>query len=126
MFYDCEALTFVVIPGDTEIIEVESFSGCSSLSYIEIPSAVKTICDKAFYGCSNLSKLYGLVGVTTFGSYVFQGCSNLTDFNFHAPSQLGKGILEGCVKLQNLYIDFTNLGGLNEPTDASPSNTSNF
>ena len=56
-FYNCDALTSIVIPDSVTSIGDEAFRDCSSLTSIEIPDSVTSIGSAAFSGCSSLESI---------------------------------------------------------------------
>ena len=54
-FYDCSALTTIVISDTTTSIGDSAFFRCSSLTLIVIPLSVTSIGSAAFSGCSSLT-----------------------------------------------------------------------
>lgn len=54
-FYDCDALTSVVIPNGVTHIEEHAFLGCTSLADITVPNSVIAIGQNAFLECDTLA-----------------------------------------------------------------------
>jgi len=79
-FYNCTALTSVIIPTNVTIINNHAFRGCSSLKKIVIPDGVTSIGTYAFYGCSGLKFIEIPGSVTSIGTYAFSSCANIKSF----------------------------------------------
>ncbi len=99
-FYDCAALTSIVIPEGATVVPANAFNGCTSLKSVSIPSTVTAINMYAFYGtgiteitipssvtaldvncfdcCSNLTSIVIPESITTIPKYAFSGCISLT------------------------------------------------
>lgn len=76
-FYNCTALTRVVIPDTVTSIGYMSFQGCEGLEAIDIPESVTFIDKNAFDGCTALKSITIPASVTEMGVYVFSNCNSL-------------------------------------------------
>ena len=76
-FYNCTALTSVIIPEGVTSIGDNAFYGCSVLTSITIGNDVTSIGGNAFYGCSALASVTIGNSVTSIGRYAFCGCFGL-------------------------------------------------
>ena len=47
-FYDCSALSEILLPNSIQTISSQAFYGCSSLKQLTLPSSVTSICEDAF------------------------------------------------------------------------------
>ncbi len=56
-FYNCSAITQIIIPDNLTSINKSAFSGCSSLTEIIIPGSVKKIIEDAFSNCTSLTQI---------------------------------------------------------------------
>ena len=110
-FYDCEALSLVLIPKSVKHIGDSAFLRCASLSNIEIPENVESIGagafgatalselvipnsvveikEGAFRACKDLKCLKIGSGVTTIRDYAFADCSNLYSISFKGAKEPG-------------------------------------
>ena len=102
-FYECSAITSMIIPNSVITIEelafsyctglekitmgnnlttigASAFDACSVLQSIKIPEGVTTIGPRAFYGCSSLVSITIPDSVTTIGELAFHRCFALTEF----------------------------------------------
>ena len=70
-FYNCTALTSIIIPDSVTTIEKSAFLYCSSLASITIPDSVTEIKDNAFSGCRSLASVPLPDSITAIGKYVF-------------------------------------------------------
>ena len=77
-FYECSALTSVVIPNSVTSIGIRAFGGCSNLVSVNIPNGVMDIKTDVFSGCSALASITIPNSVTSIGRGAFSGCSVLT------------------------------------------------
>jgi hypothetical protein len=77
-FYNCSGLTFVTLPAGLKEIGGYAFTGCSALLRVTIPSGVTRIGTHAFSGNSALLHIIIPDSVLSIGSYAFSNCSNLT------------------------------------------------
>lgn len=77
-FYNCENLTNINLPGCVPSIGDYTFHGCSDLSTISLPSSVISIGKEAFSDCSSLTTVALSDSVTNIGDFAFDGCPNLT------------------------------------------------
>ena len=73
-FYDCSALTSIVIPEGVTSIGEYAFSQCSALESIVIPEGLTEICNSAFSRCTALASLEIPASVTSIGDYAFYIC----------------------------------------------------
>ena len=76
-FYNCTALTSIIIPDSVTTIEKSAFLYCSSLASITIPDSVTEIKDSAFSGCRSLASVTLPDSITSIGKYVFYLCYDL-------------------------------------------------
>ena len=76
-FYNCTALTSIIIPDSVTTIEKSAFLYCSSLASITIPDSVTEIKDNAFSGCRSLARVTLPDSITSIGKYVFYLCYDL-------------------------------------------------
>ena len=84
MFYNCTALTSVVLPANLAEIGDYAFYYCSALESIDIPTSVTVIGDSAFGYCSALTSVELPAGLTTIRSGAFYSCGALASVNIPA------------------------------------------
>jgi len=77
-FDGCASLQDVYIPGceTGTTLNLKSFYNCTALSSVVLGENVKHINDDVFMNCTSLDYL-DLGGVTSIGKYAFQGCTSL-------------------------------------------------
>lgn len=76
-FYNCTALTSVIIPDTVTEICYMAFQGCISLEAIALPESITFIDRFAFDGCTALKTITIPASVTEMGVYVFSNCDSL-------------------------------------------------
>jgi hypothetical protein len=118
-FYDCTALTSVVIPEGVTEIGDGALANCENLTSVTLPSSVRVIGDRAFSRCYKLESLVIPEGVTeipqsmvqfctalsevvlpstvtTISTHAFQNCENLTAITLpHGLKSLDYGCFSG-------------------------------
>ena len=57
-FYNCDAMTGVVIPQGVRKIANAAFEGCCGLQTVTIPSGITNIGESVFLSCTNLTAIY--------------------------------------------------------------------
>ena len=108
MFYNCTALTSVVLPANLTEIGDSAFYYCSALESIDIPTSVTVIGDSAFSHCSALTNVELPAGLTAIRSSTFYLCEALASVNIPASvTSIGKTAFYGCEKITSVSI--TNL-----------------
>ena len=80
-FYNCQALTSIVLNDGLETIDGRAIGCCSSITSIIIPDTVTTIgtTETVFESCTSLKKIVFPSGAVSVGSYAFEKCTALTD-----------------------------------------------
>ena len=130
-FYNCAALTEVVIPDSVTSIGDSAFAGCSnlqrvtlsanmtrigslvfsdctSLASIEIPEGVLQIRSRAFSE-SGLSNIVLPESLTTIDSYAFEDCDSLIEIDIPASvNVLSMGAFQACDNLERIIIAESN------------------
>lgn len=89
IFFCCDELTRVRLPGDLVTLPAHIFHGCYSLEELELPDTLKHIESSAFWGCS--FKNFELPeGLEILGGSVFNHCEDLEWVVFpHSLKQVG-------------------------------------
>jgi len=120
-FKDCQNLGELDL-NNVETIGDYAFSGCTSLLSVYSTSnsfnketgkikfsKVKNIGDYAFYQNERIKEIE-LTEVINIGSYTFKDCTNLTKVDYFSDSQtIGEGAFYGCIKLDNVMINFKSI-----------------
>ena len=72
---------------------------------VHVPQGIQFIHEKAFVNCISLSNIYLPDSVLQIQDYAFKGCTGLMSINVPPKVHyLHKGMLENCIKLQELYV----------------------
>ena len=104
-FMNCDLITSITLPDNTNSIGGYAFYNCKKLSSlnssevgeINIPSYVTTVEKYAFYNCIEISHVSLSDKVTAINDYAFYGCSAIVKFN---SSTLGELIIPAsCEKI---------------------------
>ena len=77
-FWDCKAISSVIIPEGVLGIRAGAFQGCTALSSVKLPTSLTSIEKYAFYHCLSLKKVVIPEGVATLYEYAFSGCAKAT------------------------------------------------
>jgi hypothetical protein len=130
-FYDCSALTNLILGDGLPGIGAAAFAGCTSLGSVTIPSSVTNLGALAFAGCVSLTNVTFSEGTTTiqaaglgeftfnFGDAssetvfsdgaVFYNCTNLDSVNFpDTVTNLNNLVFEHCPGLTAMTVDPAN------------------
>ena len=127
-FYDCDALTSIVIPATVKSIGESAFRGCDNLASvtfaegcaiteiapytfwdcaaltgITVPATVTVIDDGAFWNCESLTSFFVPDAVEWIGDAAFADCIELVDFSVSealTDSNVGSEVLANCDKIQ--------------------------
>ena len=104
-FYNCSALTSIIIPNSVTSIGSSAFSGCSGLTSVTIPNSVTSIGSSVFSDCSGLTSVTIPSSVTSIGSSAFSGCSGLTSVTIpNSVTSIGGGAFHYCSGLTSITI----------------------
>ncbi|MCR5541487.1 MAG: leucine-rich repeat protein [Ruminococcus sp.] len=76
-FMECDSMTSVTIPDSVKTIGVCAFSGCASLKSVKLPKNLQTVAEAAFSDCTALKTLTIQNSSTTFKYEAFIGCTSL-------------------------------------------------
>lgn len=104
-FYECTALTKIIIPNSIRNIGVAAFMYCNNLIDINIPEGVKSIEASLFYGCTNLETIYIPDSIISIGEGAFGYCNNLV--NITLPDNIvsiGESAFRECTQLLTIEI----------------------
>lgn len=113
-FYQCSAITSVVLPKNVTIIAMSAFQGCSLLESAELPAALSTVGIYVFKQCTLLKKIVNLEN-TAIVSFADEFCSysGLTEITFPSGLQnTGFGVCKNCYSLVKaiLGLEITTVG----------------
>ena len=122
LFFNCKALSEVVMPAAEEAAKFTSFekafSGCTALTAVDLSGLVNVKSfNNAFYGCENLVRadLSGNTAATSAGSWTsaFEGCAVLTEAVLPACFVPTEKVFAGCTSLQS--VDWTSCAATEVP-----------
>ena len=82
-FFDCSNLTSVILPSDTEKLDIGefAFSGCIILEEFNCSGEIINIDKCAFHNCENLQKIALEGEIIDLGKRSFSDCKNLNEFS---------------------------------------------
>lgn len=104
-FFNCMALSSVVLPDNLTTIHDGCFSATSTLQSIILPSTLKKIGNKAFQN-SGIENIFIPKNVELIGDFAFANCNNLITADISAENPIiGKGIFFYCSKLSSLTFN---------------------
>lgn len=104
-------------------IGAEAFWDCTALTDIVIPNSVVSIGSGAFVGCTSLIDFSFPIGVTVIESGMFENCSSLTSITIsNRVTRVEGGAFSYCSKLSTVYYggskaDRANIEVVNSPND---------
>lgn len=104
-FYECEALTNVVIPDSVVKLGSYAFGRCYKLESIQLPKTITKIPSRCFFMCQNLQTIEFPETVSEIDYGAFEACSSLD--NIKLPSGLTKladRVFYGCVSLREIEV----------------------
>lgn len=104
-FYDCDAVTQIVIPASVTTIGEGAFNNCDALETVtfEDGSKLTTIDKNAFSDCSAITQIIIPANVTKIGESAFANNSALTSVTLGKSVQtIGNGAFGGCMELANV------------------------
>jgi len=105
VFYDCDALSQVVLPAGTSAIGASAFESCGALKRLVMPAQVTAIGDGAFYSCTALREIQLSETLASIGDNAFGRCSRLTALELPDFLQtIGSQAFERCTSLKSLEI----------------------
>jgi hypothetical protein len=104
-FYDCAAITSVVLNDELAEIGDYAFNNCNNLVSVQFgtSSSLSTLGSGAFQGCYALTEISIPAGVTEIADLTFSGCSGLTSVTMGSlPSVIGEKAFNGCSALTGI------------------------
>lgn len=131
LFYYCQSLSSVTLPGNMRDIPASFFSNCRVLKNIEIPSTVKSIGRYAFNGCRGLEDIALPENIRYIEDYTFSGCTSLKQIVLPTSlTSIGSSAFSGCTALTEVAFPesvtfiganaFSNCSGLTKVTSLIP------
>ena len=103
-FYNCSALTSVIIPDNVTSIGDDAFYNCGALPSVTIPDSVTSIGNLAFFKCVGLTSVAIPGSVTSIGAGTFLYCENLVSITIpDSVMSIGNKAFCYCDKLTNVY-----------------------
>lgn len=116
-FADCSNLTAVTFKEQAAskltTIDTSAFEGCSLMTLSKLPEGVTTINASAFKNCENIEFAELPEGLITIGKSAFENCVGIQISKMPAITTLDDKAFAGCVSIQNLELDTSNLVTIN-------------
>lgn len=116
-FADCSNLKTVTFKeqdaSKLTTIDTSAFEGCSLMTLSKLPEGVTTINASAFKNCKNVEFAELPEGLITIGKSAFENCVGVQISKMPAITTLDDKAFTGCVCIQNLKLDTSNLVTIN-------------
>lgn len=105
-FYDCTALTSVILPTGVTTIGSNVFRKCTALTKVVLYDSVETIGDYAFGYCQALPTITIPAKVASLGDYALYGCSGMSSIYCKptTPPDLGRSVFNGIASDAVIYV----------------------
>ncbi|MCR5461993.1 MAG: leucine-rich repeat domain-containing protein [bacterium] len=107
-FDGCSNLVINSLNDSITTIGDAAFKGCVNLELNALPAELKTLGAEAFSGCLLIKINKTNENLTSMGDKAFSGCQAITSFEFvndlGANEKLGKAVLEGCTKIDEVKV----------------------
>lgn len=94
-FWDCSALSDVMIPASVTTIGEYAFDWCENLTSITIPQGVTRIGEGTFWGCVSLTSVVIPQSVNFIDNYAFFYCDNVTNIYYGGSQEQWKSVSIG-------------------------------
>lgn len=94
-FWDCSALSDVMIPASVTTIGEYAFDWCENLTSITIPQGVTRIGEGTFWGCVSLTSVVIPQSVNFIDNYAFFYCDNVTYIYYGGSQEQWKSVSIG-------------------------------
>ena len=94
-------------------IDTSAFEGCSLMTLSKLPDGVTTINASAFKNCENVEFAKLPEGLITIGKSAFENCVRVQISKMPAITTLDDKAFAGCVCIQDLELDTSNLVTIN-------------
>ena len=111
-FYNCKALTSIILPSSLGAIGVSAFYNCDALTSVTIPNSVKSIGGSAFNGCDALKTINLGTGLTIINDGAFANCPAVA--RIYVPANvktIESDAFKNCTSLANLHLDYATFFG---------------
>lgn len=116
-FAGCSSLKTVTFKDEADskltTIDTSAFEDCSMMTLSELPESVTTINASAFKNCRIVNFMGLPKGLTTIGNSAFENCTVISIRELPAVTTLGTAAFKGCVNIQYLKLDTSNLAMIN-------------
>lgn len=116
-FAGCSNLETVIFKDEADsklsTIDTSAFEGCSLMTLSELPQSVTTINASAFKNCKFVRFTQLPEGLTTIGNSAFENCAGIQISKMPAITTLDDKAFAGCVSIQDLELDTSNLATIN-------------
>ena len=115
-FAGCSSLktvTFKEADSKLTTIDTSAFEGCSRMTLSKLPEGVTTINASAFKDCKKISLTDLPTGLITIGKSAFENCVGIQISKMPAITTLDDKAFAGCVCIQGLELDTSNLVTIN-------------
>jgi hypothetical protein len=108
-FYNCRALTKIILPDKLTAIEDYAFYYCSSIQTIMIPSTVQSVGQASFYGCTKMTDIYIPKSITVIPVGAFSQCIALSDVYYSGSESEWNAIEIDKTMEMNSYLTKANI-----------------
>ena len=105
VFYNCSALTDVILPAKVGSIGDSAFSGCTSLIGVTLPDGLESLGESVFYGCRSLTRIALPASLKSIGEGAFSRCAQLAAFESPLASSDGR-----CLVVDGALVAFAPAG----------------
>ena len=104
-FYDCDAITEIVLPDSITEIGAGAFRGCDKLVSVKLPAGLKAIDDYTFMDCKALTGVVLPEGLESIGAAAFWGCDAITEIAVPASlKDMGDAAFYFCKNLKKATV----------------------
>lgn len=109
MFYNCNVLENLMLPGNTSIIGDFAFADCDRLSVISIPNEVKSFGAQSFRNDISLLRIPMPQSLTSIGDMAFMGCNGISEITLPVNVKtIGDGIVKNCQNISQINVESGN------------------
>ncbi|MBO6051218.1 MAG: leucine-rich repeat protein [Bacteroidales bacterium] len=105
VFYNCSALTSLIIPNTVRSIGTGAFSMCMGLTSITLPDSLNSISANMFSNCSSIESILIPNTVTSIGACAFSQCSALTHITIpNSVTSIGAIAFSDCSSMASITL----------------------
>lgn len=105
VFYQCTALTEVVLPNSLTKMGTHVFYKCIALNSVVLGGNMKEISDYTFYGCEALANVTMSDSIERIGSYAFRDCAAMTSIRLsNSLKEISRYAFYGCDGLETVKL----------------------